>query len=360
MGWVLYCYHGMPMSDLPPETPHKRRVRYRGTHPRRFREKYKELNPERYKDDVAHVISRGDTPAGTHRSICLAEVLDILNPQPGETAVDATLGYGGHARDILRRILPGGLLVGFDVDPEELAKTEARIRADGIGAESFVAINASFATLSATLTDLGHPRVDMILADLGISSMQIDNPSRGFSYKNNGPLDMRMNQERGESAADLLRRLSIEEIASLLSAYGDEPDAVLIARAIVQFRKTMNSTRDLSTAIRRALSGAKRNDKDITKATRRVFQAIRIAVNEELSALDTLLLDLPLCLKPGGRVVVLTFHSGEDKRVVSSFEEGLRTGLYARIHEEEIRESREERYSNPRSRSVRLRWAVKA
>ncbi|MDX9898709.1 MAG: 16S rRNA (cytosine(1402)-N(4))-methyltransferase RsmH [Spirochaetia bacterium] len=348
------------MSDKPSDTPHKRRVRYRGTHPRKFSEKYKEHDPERYKDDVAHVISRGDTPAGTHRSVCLNEVLEFLDPKPGEIAVDATLGYGGHSREIIKRILPDGLLLGFDVDPVELRKTEARIRAEGIGPESFVAINASFSTLYRTLSDAGQPMVDMILADLGISSMQIDNPQRGFSYKNTGPLDMRMNQDSGESAAQLLQRLSEEEIAAILSANGDEPDADIIARAILQDRKTMLSTKDLSRAIRRALTKLKRDDKEITKATRRVFQAIRIAVNEELSALDALLLDIPRCLKPGGRVVVLTFHSGEDKRVVASFEEGLRSGLYSRMHEEDIRESREERYGNPRSRSVRLRWAIKA
>jgi 16S rRNA (cytosine1402-N4)-methyltransferase len=342
------------------EQPHQRRKRYRGTHPRSFSEKYKELDPGRYAAEVEHVISRGDTPAGTHRPICLKEVLEILAPRPGETAADATLGYGGHARELLERIRPGGRLYGFDVDAVELGKTEARLRKAGFGQEQFVAVRANFASMGPKLAELGQPSVDMVLADLGVSSMQIDNPERGFAFKNEGPLDMRMDQGRGETVAQLLRRLSEDEIAALLTENADEPDAEIIARAIARKRSQMTTTFGLVRAVRFALSGLSRDDRDVAKAVRRSFQALRIAVNGELPALESFLEGLPACLKPKGRAVILTFHSGEDDRVVRAFEKGKLEGLYSLIQDGEIRPSSEEKYSNPRSKSVRLRWAVRA
>jgi 16S rRNA (cytosine1402-N4)-methyltransferase len=351
------------MSDTPRgEEPvqHKRRPRYKGTHPRTFAEKYKEHDPERYKDDVAHVIERGDTPAGTHRSICVEEIISILNPQPGQWAIDGTLGYGGHSLEILKRITPGGKLLGFDVDPEELPKTAERLRLAGFGPECFEAVRSNFSAMAQVLADRDIPGVDLILADLGVSSMQIDNPDRGFSFKRQGPLDMRMNPAKGESAALLIKRLSEAKIADILRDNGDEPDALVIAHAIAQHRLEMTTTQALSETIKAALKTLKRSDEEITKATRRCFQALRIAVNGEYAALDKLLADLPSCLKPGGRVAILTFHSGEDNRVVRSFEAGLASGLYSKIQDTEIRASHEERYSNPRSKSVRLRWAERS
>lgn len=348
------------MNDTISEQPHKRRARYSGTHPHTFAEKYKELNPEKYKADVQHVVSRGDTPAGTHRSICLREVLAILDPKPGEIAVDATLGYGGHSREILRKLQPGGILYGLDVDPVELPKTEARIRIEGYGPEYFVAIQANFASLPKVLSTIEHPYVDMILADLGVSSMQIDNPERGFSFKNDGPLDMRMNQEKGETASQLINRITENKIASLLRENSDEPDSAVIAHAIFENRKGIETTMALTKIIKKTLSELNRSEREIVKSERRVYQALRIDINGEYSALEALLANLPYCLKSGGRAVILTFHSGEDNRVVHSFEEGKRTGLYSHIQDTEIRESKEERYSNPRSRSVRLRWAMRA
>lgn len=323
-------------------------------------EKYKELNPGKYTADIEHVISRGDTPAGTHRSICIKEVLEILNPQPGEIAVDATLGYGGHTQEILKRILPGGLLYGFDVDSVELHKTETRLRNEGFGPGQFTAIHSNFAALQKILLVLGHINVDMILADLGASSMQIDNPKRGFTFKNEGPLDMRMDQQNGETVAHLLSRLTEAEIAALLQDNSDEPDARMIAHTIAKKRQEMSTTSKLTEAIKLSLSGSNRNDKDITKAIRRTFQALRITVNGEFSALEAFLSEIPYCLKSGGRIVILTFHSGEDNRVVRSFENGKLTGLYSHIQDVEIRASAEERYSNSRSKSVRLRWAIKS
>lgn len=348
------------MDDSPSDQPHKRRIRYRGNYPRKFEEKYKELNPEKYAADVEHVISRGDTPAGTHRSICLQEVLDILDPQPGQTAVDATLGYGGHTREILKRILPDGRLYGLDVDTAELPKTEERLRKEGFGPEAFIVVRSNFSALPDVLAAQGLAAVDMILADLGVSSMQIDDPRRGFTYKREGPLDMRMDQQRGETVAQLLARLSEKEIADLLEANADEGDAAVIAETLVRNRQALVTTRALTRVIKFALLPLGRNDKEITQATRRTYQALRIAVNGELAALDRFLAALPDCLKSGGRVVILTFHSGEDKRVVKAFQDGKAAGLYSLIANTEIRGSAEERYSNPRSRSVRLRWAIKA
>jgi 16S rRNA (cytosine1402-N4)-methyltransferase len=340
--------------------PHKRRIRYAGTHPHTFSEKYKELNPEKYKEDIQHIIARGDTPAGTHRSVCLQEVLSILDPKPGETAVDATLGYGGHSTEILKKICPGGMLYGIDVDSAELAKTESRIRAAGFGPEIFTAIHANFEALPGILSSVNHPCVDMILADLGVSSMQLDNPERGFTFKNQGPLDMRMDQKTGETAAHLLTRIPEGKLAFLLRNNADEPDAAIIAHAIFQNREKMTTTKALSGIIKETLTEANRSEKDILKSERRVYQALRINVNEEFQVLDTLLAALPYCLKSGGRAVILTFHSGEDLRVVQSFEEGKERGIYSAIQDREIRESKEERYNNPRSRSVRLRWAVRS
>jgi 16S rRNA (cytosine1402-N4)-methyltransferase len=357
---VYYAPGSKKMDDQVSVQPHKRRIRYAGTHPHTFSEKYKELNPEKYKEDIQHIISRGDTPAGTHRPVCLQEVLTILDPKPGETAVDATLGYGGHTCEILRKILPGGMLYGLDVDSEELAKTESRIRAKGFGPESFAAIHTNFEALPKILSSVKHPCVDMILADLGVSSMQIDNPERGFTFKNDGPLDMRMDQQTGETASHLLTRIPEGKLAFILRNNADEPDAEPIAHAVFQNREKMLTTEDLSGIIRETLTGLQRTEREILKAERRVYQALRIDVNEEFQALDVFLSNLPYCLKSGGRAVILTFHRGEDDRVVRSFEEGKECGLYSRIQDKEIRESKEERYSNPRSRSVRLRWAVRS
>src|SRR5579862_4131388 len=171
-------------------TPHRRRPRYSGKNPRRFEEKYKEHDPQRYAETVAKVLASGKTPAGTHRPIMVAEILEALTPKPGELAVDCTLGYGGHAREILARIQPGGRLLGLDADPIELPKTEARLRAAGFGPESFLAVRSNFAGLPQALAAANLAGADCILADLGVSSMQLDDPSRGFSLKLEGPLDM--------------------------------------------------------------------------------------------------------------------------------------------------------------------------
>ena len=350
--------------DPQPAAPaaHKRRVRYRGSHPRRFTEKYKEHDPGRYAADVRKIIDSGKTPAGSHRPICVREILEILAPHPGQVAVDATLGYGGHALEILRALLPGGRLYGLDADPIELPKTEARLRAAGIPEESLVVRRTNYAALPQLLAEEGLAGVDLVLADLGVSSMQLDDPGRGFSYKHDGPLDLRMNPRRGQPATALLARLTGPQLAALLVENADEPRADLIARAILraQTQHPVLRTRDLSRVIREALSPALRSKEEIDGALARTFQALRIAVNDEYGALDAFLRHLPACLKPGGRVAILTFHSGEDRRVKAAFRDGERSAIYSEVAREVIRPGAEEVRANPRAAGAKLRWAVRA
>jgi len=324
----------------------KRRPRYTGKNPRRFSEKYKEHNPAQYMDDVSKVLARGQTPAGAHRPVMVRELLEVLAPRPGELAVDCTLGFGGHAEALLTAIQPGGRLIGLDVDPVELPKTEARLRALGFGPATFATHRMNYAGLAKIL----EAPADVILADLGVSSMQIDNPARGFTFKYEGPLDLRMNPQRGQPASALLAEIDEEKLAQLLRDNADEPDAAAIAHAILQ--KKLTTTLQLAGVIRR--TGA------TDDAVRRVFQALRIAVNDEFSALDAFLRNLPLCLKPGGRAAILTFHSGEDRRVKKAFQAGERERTYAAIAQEVLRPTAEERRDNPRCSSAKLRWARRA
>jgi 16S rRNA (cytosine1402-N4)-methyltransferase len=339
-----------------PATPHRRRPRYAGKYPRRFEEKYKERNPQQHADTVAKVIASGKTPAGTHRPIMVAEILAVLAPRPGEIAVDCTLGYGGHAQEILARLQPGGRLLGLDVDPLEQPKTEARLRALGFGPETFIAHRSNFAGLPQALAAHSLEGADCLLADLGVSSMQIDDPTRGFSVKFDGPLDMRLNPQRGQPASALLARLKPDALASLLVENADEPHAADLSSFLAG--REFTATQQLARAIRAALPRISTDEADLT--VRRVFQALRIAVNDEFSALDTLLRHLPDCLKPGGRVAVLTFHSGEDRRVKKAFQAGLRSGLYSATNDDVQRPTPEERRANPRSAPAKLRWAIRA
>ncbi len=344
----------VPNPDAP--APHKRRVRYAGKNPRRFDEKYKELNPDQYAETVAKVIASGKTPAGTHRPIMVAEILEVLAPKPGDIAADCTLGYGGHAQEILAKISPGGKLLGLDHDPLELPKTEARLRALGFDETVFTTHRSNFAGLPQVLAAQNISGADLILADLGVSSMQIDDPARGFSVKFSGPLDMRMNPQRGQPVSALVEKIKPEALAHLLSENADEPKAVQLGVALAG--KKFAATHELADAIRAALPYVAKEDGHLH--IRRVFQALRIAVNDEFSALETLLRNLPACLKPGGRVAILTFHSGEDRRVKKSFQSGLWNGIYSAIAEEVIRATPEEQNSNPRSAPAKLRWAQRS
>jgi 16S rRNA (cytosine1402-N4)-methyltransferase len=343
----------------PPDGPsqHTRRPRYPGKNRRRFDEKYKELNPERYGSEVQKVLAAGKTPAGMHRPIMVDEVLECLRPAPGEIAIDCTLGGGGHAEAILERVRPGGRLIGLDVDPLELPRTETRLRDAGFGPDTFVARHGNFAGLPKVLAAEGVAAADLILADLGVSSMQIDNPARGFSYKDAGPLDMRMNPSHGEPASQLLARVSEETLAALLTENADEPHAELIAGLLKQ--KPVDTTHAVERVVRTGLNRAFPNlpKEDVKMSVRRTFQALRIAVNAEFSALDALLRSLPQCLAPGGRVAIITFHSGEDRRVKKAFQAGHRSGMYAAIATEVIRSTKEETFANRRASAAKLRWA---
>jgi 16S rRNA (cytosine1402-N4)-methyltransferase len=343
-------------SAGPATATRRRRPRYAGKHPRRFEEKYKEHHPERYSETVAKVLASGKTPAGTHRPIMVAEILEILSPKPGEAAIDCTLGYGGHAQELFPRLQPGGRLLGLDVDPLELPKTEGRLRALGFGPEIFTAQRGNFAGLPQVLAGAGLRGADIILADLGVSSMQIDDPARGFSVKLEGPLDMRMNPQRGQPASALLQRILPDALADLLVENADEPHAPALAAALAG--RSFATTASLAAGIRAALPRVNQEECDLS--IRRVFQALRIAVNDEFSALETFLRVLPACLNPGGRAAVLTFHSGEDRRVKKAFAAGLRDGLYADIAREVIRPNPAERRANPRSTPAKLRWARRA
>ena len=344
--------------------PHKRRVRYVGTHPRQFEDKYKELDPVRHAAEIEKVMQRGQTPAGMHRSICVDEILAHLNPQPGETGLDVTLGYGGHTQALLARVLPGGRMFGLDVDPIELPRTTARLRALGFDEAALIVHRSNFSELATLLpqTDGGF---DFVLADLGVSSMQIDNPARGFSFRADGPLDLRLDPTSGQSACELLLSVTRPRLRDLLTDNSDEPYAVELAAALQgQYLETTVQLADLVRSTMEAVYPRKlpadERLAETKKVLQRTFQALRIEVNNEFGVLDKLLEDLPTCLKPGGRVAILSFHSGEDRRVKKCFQTGERNGTFSSVAPDPIRASFEEQRANTRSSSAKLRWAVRA
>lgn len=348
------------MAQAPEDGPvHVRRKRYAGKNPRAFHDKYKELNPQRYAADVEKVLASGKTPAGMHRPIMVPEILECLRPGPGDVVVDCTLGGGGHARALLERVQPGGRVLGLDVDPIELPRTEARLRSAGFGPDVFTARHTNFAGVARAMAAEGLAAADVMLADLGVSSMQLDNPDRGFNYKEPGPLDMRMNPSRGEPASKLLERVSQSELVRMLTENADEPHADLIARLLKH--RPIDTTHLLERIVRTGLTKAMPNipKAEAKMSVRRTLQALRIAVNDEFAVLEALLRSLPACLAPGGRVAILTFHSGEDRRVKKAFQAGQRDGLYADVARFVVRPSMEETRANRRASSAKLRWAVK-
>lgn len=338
------------MSEELPRPP--RRKRYTGRNPRQFEDKYKEHNPARYAETIDKVLASGKTPAGSHVPILVEECLEALSLQQGMRGVDCTLGYGGHARRILDRITPGGFLLGIDQDPVELPKAESRLRDAGYGPDTFAAVRSNYAGISKALAESGLAAVDFVFADLGCSSMQFDDPARGFSFKQDGPLDMRMNPNRGLSAAAWLERVTESELAEALHHHSDEPQADILARALAG--KSFTTTTALTAAVRSFVDA---ENEDIT--IRRVFQAVRIAVNEEFTALDMFLRALPGCMKPGARVAILAFHSGEDRRVKKAFKQGMIDGVFTATSDGVITAGPDERRTNPRSSPAKLRWAEK-
>lgn len=393
---------------MPEETTHKRRVRYKGTHPRTFEEKYKEHDPEKYADTVARVIEKGSTPAGMHIPIMVKEILDFLQIRPGQKGLDATLGYGGHTRKMLEKLTeasgtsgltdevyikddvqtkgdswknpeensednseevfrekaPEGHLYALDVDPIEIVKTGERLQKAGYGEEILTILQQNFANLETVAKEYGP--FDFMLADLGVSSMQIDDPKRGFSYKADGPLDLRLDPQHGIPASQRLRELNREELIGMLVENSDEPYAEQIASEICKtFKKggSMDTTTALREAIERALCFLPENKekKDILKKTcQRVFQALRIDVNSEFEVLEAFLNALPEALADGGRVAILTFHSGEDRLVKKAFQQYYREGIFEEIATDVIRPTAEECRQNGRARSTKMRWAIRA
>lgn len=344
-------------------TVHKRRPRYKGKYPKRFEEKYKELQPEKYQDTIEHVISKGNTPAGMHISIMVNEILDFLKIQPGETGFDATLGYGGHTKAMLQQLQGQGHIYATDVDPVESAKTKKRLADQGFGEEILTIRLQNFCTIDEIAKEVGG--FDFILADLGVSSMQIDNPERGFSFKTEGPLDLRLNQQSGISAAERLDTISRDELAGMLYENSDEPYCEELARAITdEIRKgnRIDTTTKLRQVIEKTLDFLPEKEKKdtIKKTCQRVFQALRIDVNHEFEVLYEFMEKLSGALKPGGRVAILTFHSGEDKLVKRALKEGFRDGIYSEYAKDVVRPSAQECVQNVRAHSTKMRWAVKA
>ncbi len=339
-----------------------RRKRYRGTHPRRFDEKYKELAPERHPGEVAKVIARGQTPAGSHLPVMLPQVIEALRPSPGGIAIDCTLGHGGHAEAIAARIAPEGLLLGLDLDGEALAGTARRLGAKGIGIRTH---HMSFAGIGKALRAEGLESADLVLADLGASSMQIDDPARGFSFKRDGPLDMRMDRSRGATAAEWLAAVGEGELAQWLASAGEEADAPRIATTVhaAAAARLVKTTKDLVRIVLEAKGLAPRHRRassfDLHPAAR-TFQAIRTAVNREEEGLRQLLRVLPYVLRPSGRVAIICFHSGEEQVVAKAFAEGAAAGLYGRAPGQPLRPTRREVQQNPRARSARLHWAERS
>lgn len=341
---------------------HHRRIRYKGTHPKTFQEKYKELQPEHYADAVAKIIGKGNTPAGMHIPICVKEILEILQIKPGQTGLDATLGYGGHTLEMLKRLNSKGRLYAIDVDCLELPRTKDRLERLGYGSGILEIRQLNFSRIDQIASESGP--LDFVLADLGVSSMQIDNPDRGFSFKFEGPLDLRLDPGAGQSAASRLKTISRDELEGLLLENADEPHSAEIARAIISGRKK-GADLSTTTALRKIIEDAlksipKMSGDEIKKSSQRCFQALRIDINHEFAALDEFLEKLPQTLAPGGRVAILSFHSGEDRRVKKSFQYFFRQGVYRETAPDPIRPSPKECRANSRARSAKLRWAVKA
>lgn len=345
------------------EQQHKRRVRYKGTHPRNYKEKYKEHQPEKYKDTIEKVISKGSTPAGMHLSICVKEIIDFLQIKPGQIGLDATLGYGGHTSHMLKCLEGKGHIYGLDVDPIESAKTKERLESQGYGPDILTVKLINFANIDEVVAESGP--LDFVLADLGVSSMQIDNPDRGFSYKVEGPLDLRLDPSKGISAAERLQNISQPELEGMLIENSDEPYAREISRAIISEIKKGRAI-DTTTRLKEVIEGvltsvpAAERKEVVKKTCQRTFQALRIDVNSEFEVLEQFMQKLPNVLAKGGRVAILTFHSGEDRLVKQYFKHFYREGIYSDIAKDVIRPSLEECNINSRARSTKMRWAIKA
>ena len=354
---------GQEAASQDAQQSHKRRVRYKGKYPKKFEEKYKELQPEKYQDTIQHVMQKGNTPAGMHISIMVKEILDFLEIKPGQVGFDATLGYGGHTKAMLQCLQGKGHVYATDVDHEEAAKTKKRLEELGFGEDILTIKLQYFCTIDEIAKEVGG--FDFLLADLGVSSMQIDNPKRGFSFKVDGPLDLRLNQEAGISAAERLETITRDELAGMLYENSDEPYCEELAKAItdeIRRGNHMDTTTKLRQVIEKTLDFLPEKEKKetIKKTCQRTFQALRIDVNREFEVLYEFMEKLPDALKPGGRAAILTFHSGEDKLVKKALKAGYKAGIYSDYAKDVIRPSAQECAQNGRARSTKMRWAIKA
>jgi 16S rRNA (cytosine1402-N4)-methyltransferase len=355
----------MNMSESSGQDRPKRRKRYSGTHPKRFEEKYKEHAIEAHPQLLEHLRAKGKTPAGTHIPILVREIMEILNPGAGDIVADCTIGYGGHAAEFLKQIGQGGRLVGFDMDGLELERARQRLGSFNTPMSFY---HSNFAGIANVMRKEGLEGFDVIFADLGVSSMQIDNPQRGLSYKHDGPLDMRMDYRRKQTAADLLRTLSEEKLSDALRELSDEPDHEAIAQCIVEGRLTNPPTTTLQLVelifeakgiTTQYWKQQQQRNPGLLHPAARTFQALRILVNDELAAVKELLRVAPFCLRPGGRIGIISFHSGEDRLVKQAFVRGLEDGNYQAVSENVIIPGHSEIESNPRSASAKFRWAKK-
>ncbi|MEG2118831.1 MAG: 16S rRNA (cytosine(1402)-N(4))-methyltransferase RsmH [Pseudoflavonifractor sp.] len=308
-------------------------------------------------------LSENDSVCALFSPICVGEIMEFLQVRPGQVGMDATLGYGGHSAELLARLEGQGHLYATDVDALELPRTQARLAEKGYGPEILTVKQMNFAEIHRIVAQSGP--LNFVLADLGVSSMQIDNPQRGFSFKQEGPLDLRLDPGRGQPASELLKTLSKDELLGILMENADEPHAAEIACAVHGALKAgvpVETTTQLRQIIRDTLQFLPKNQRDleIKKTCQRCFQALRIEVNHELEVLYDFLEQLPQALAPGGRVAILSFHSGEDRLVKKSFQQFFRAGIYREIALEPIRPSAEECTANSRARSAKLRWAIRA
>jgi 16S rRNA (cytosine1402-N4)-methyltransferase len=285
-----------------------------------------------------------------HRPVLPVEVMQALDPQPGQVIVDATVGAGGHSRLLAAKIVPGGRLIGLEQDPAMIELAARQLQGMQI-----TLVHSNFGALREVLDQLGIDRVDGLMADLGFCSDQLEDPQRGLSFQVDGPLDMRLDPTQGETAASLLRRLSERDLANLIFEFGEERCSRRIARAIVERRRhdPLASTSELAELVRRCVPRPKGRGPFIHPATR-TFQALRIAVNHELESLENLLAQLSACLRPGGRAAIISFHSLEDRRVKNAFRD---REIWHKLAAKPVMATDEEVRENPRARSAKLRAA---
>jgi 16S rRNA (cytosine1402-N4)-methyltransferase len=285
------------------------------------------------------------------------EVLAHARPRAGDLVVDATVGDGGHTRALADAVLPAGLVVGLDRDPSQLARARPVLEHWGPGVRL---VHANFADLPLILPTLGVSAADIVIADLGVSARQLEEPERGLHYKMVGTLDMRFDLTRGETAAALLARATEDELIEVLDVGADEQLAPVIARILK--RQPIATSHALERTVRSGLAAEvpSLSGQAIKDSVRRTFQALRVAVNDEIASLDTFLRVLPECLGPGGRAVVMTFHEGENRRVRESLLAGRASGVYTDASDGILRPSRPEILGNRRSSSARLHWAIRA